>query len=412
MQEESVFVLDGLPLSEVLQPRDVAQLGEIVRRAAAEKKAIYPFGSRVAAATGFPPVHDGLAVELTKLDQVIDYPAPDMTITVQIGIVFAKLQEILAAENQRLPIDVPLADQLTLGDALAANLSGARRYGFGTLRDYVIGISAVNDQGVEVKAGGRVVKNVAGYDLCKLYIGSLWTLGIMTQVTLKVKPRAEKSTLLAVHSRTSQLEALLDLLHASKTRSVAITLLNSHASQEVPGGTQDWLAFIGFEDNAEAVAWQLQQMRIELAQLGLAVAHEWSGAEAAPVWQRLANFPYSGAAPLSFKATTLPRHVAALCSQMVALAPELIVQVHAGNGVIHAHWPGSDLKQAQRLLGTLSETATASHGNVTIQRCRTEWKSSLPVWGVPRGDAWLMREVKTKLDPNGIFNPGRFVNGI
>src|SRR6266404_321506 len=119
MPEQSAFILDGVPLQEVLQPRGITELGEIIRRAAAEKKAIYPLGSRVGAATRLPPTRVGVAVDLTRLDQVIDYPARDMTITVQTGIVFAKLQEVLAAENQRLPIDVPLADQLTLGDALA-----------------------------------------------------------------------------------------------------------------------------------------------------------------------------------------------------------------------------------------------------------------------------------------------------
>src|SRR6202023_2632051 len=96
----------------------------------------------------------------------------DMTITVRAGITLAKLRELLRTENQRLPVDVPQADRATLGGALAVNVSGPRRYGFGTFRDYVIGISVVNDEGHEVKAGGRVVKNVAGYDLWKLFVGS------------------------------------------------------------------------------------------------------------------------------------------------------------------------------------------------------------------------------------------------
>ena len=119
-------------------------------------------------------------MDCRSLNRVIDYPARDMTITVQAGITIAELQTLLAAENQRLPVDVPHADRATLGGALAVNVSGPRRYGFGTLRDYVIGISTVNDEGQEVKAGGRVVKNVAGYDLCKLHIGALGTLGIIT----------------------------------------------------------------------------------------------------------------------------------------------------------------------------------------------------------------------------------------
>src|SRR5262249_13131056 len=146
---------------------------------------------------------------LRGLHQVIDYPARDMTITVQAGITIAKLQEVLHAENQRLPVDVPLADRATLGGVLATNTSGPRRYGFGTLRDYVIGISAVNDLGEEIKVGGRVVKNVAGYDLCKLFIGSLGTLGIISQVTLKLRPLPEEQAFVTLGCRTTNLEHVL-----------------------------------------------------------------------------------------------------------------------------------------------------------------------------------------------------------
>src|SRR5205807_9828714 len=152
-------------------------------------------------------------LDLRALNQVIDYPARDMTITVQAGITVAKLQEILAAENQQLPVDVPLPEQATLGGAIAVNASGPRRYGYGTLRDYVIGISFVNDEGQEVKAGGRVVKNVAGYDLCKLHIGALGTLGIITQVTLKLKPVPEDQGAVAVGCEAAALEKLLDQIH-------------------------------------------------------------------------------------------------------------------------------------------------------------------------------------------------------
>ncbi len=133
---------------------------------------------------------------------MIDYPARDMTVTVQAGITLAALQKLLATEKQRLPVDVPRADRATLGGVLAANVSGPRRFGFGTLRDYVIGITTINDEGQETKAGGRVVKNVAGYDLCKLHIGALGTLGIISQVTLKVRPMPEATTLLRLAAWT------------------------------------------------------------------------------------------------------------------------------------------------------------------------------------------------------------------
>ena len=144
-----------------------------------------------------------------------------MTVTVQAGITVAALQALLAKEGQRLHVDVPAADRATLGGAVAANLSGPRRLGRGTLRDYVIGISFVTDAGDEVKGGGRVVKNVAGYDLIKLHVGALGTLGVVTQVTLKVFPVPEDQTIVTFGIGTAAVGPTLDRLHASASRRIS-----------------------------------------------------------------------------------------------------------------------------------------------------------------------------------------------
>src|SRR5262249_36487295 len=185
MPDHGNCLIDGFGPVPLAIPSSASALGNLVCRAGREGLAVYPVAGRTLLGLGLVPNRPGLAVDLRSLNQVIDYPARDMTVTVQAGITIARLQNMLRGENQRLPVDVPQPDLATLGGALAVNVSGPRRYGFGTLRDYVIGLSAVNDDGQEIKAGGRVVKNVAGYDLCKLFVGSLGTLGIITQVTLK-----------------------------------------------------------------------------------------------------------------------------------------------------------------------------------------------------------------------------------
>jgi len=131
------------------RPASVAEVGELVREAASDGGAIFPVGGRTALDLGLPPTKAGISLETCRLDQVIDYPARDMTITVQAGLTVARLQSILAGERQRLPIDVPQPERATVGGILATNTSGPRRYGSGTLRDYVIGISVVNDEGHE-----------------------------------------------------------------------------------------------------------------------------------------------------------------------------------------------------------------------------------------------------------------------
>jgi glycolate oxidase FAD binding subunit len=366
---------------------------------------------------GLPPTRAGVAVAVRGLAQVIDYPARDMTITVQVGIPVAELQRLLASENQRLPIDVPKADRATLGGVLATNTSGPRRYGFGTLRDYVIGISVVNDQGQEVKAGGRVVKNVAGYDLCKLYVGSLGTLGIITQVTLKLRPRPEEQALLLLSCTAGELEALLDRLHQTRTRPVALDLLNAAAlrwlnrqgAAALPEGP--WVLVVAFEDSHPAVKWQLQQL---VKELRLAYALEARlGSAADAVWQALIEFPASAEAELTFKAAMLPSAVAAFCKQAADLPERLLLQAHAGNGVVIGHaGPVLTREAATAMLTKLRALAAAGQGYVTFLRCPRAWKDAALVWGPPRGDVWLMRKVKEQLDPRRLFNPGRFVDGI
>jgi glycolate dehydrogenase FAD-binding subunit len=408
---QPVFHLDGLPLS-VERPSSTSELAELVRRAQSSKEAIYPLGGRTMTGLGLPPTKPGFGVDLRGLDRVIDYPARDMTITVEAGITIERLQEVLRAENQWLPVDVPLPKQATLGGAMATNASGPRRYGYGTLRDYVIGISVINDEGKEIKAGGRVVKNVAGYDLMKLYIGSLGTLGIVSRVTLKVKPRPDATDLAVIPCPADQLGSLLDILHSTRTRPVCVEVLSPEAAAvagmaDLPAG--EWALIVGFEGSSAAIEWQAAQLRTELpADIGSNV-----GALPESIMDTLCDLLLRPDARLSFKTNMLPSAVAGFCREAARLSPRPILQAHAGNGIVIGH-VSADLtrEQAATMLTTLTPIATAAHGNLIVTRCPPEWKRNLPVWGRSTGDRVLMRSVKQKLDPHGIFNPGRFVDGI
>jgi glycolate oxidase FAD binding subunit len=437
-------LIDDFGPVPVHQPRSVAELGELVRTAAVQSQAIYPLGGQTMLDYGVPPTRPGIGVDLRQLDQVIDYPARDMTITVQAGITLARLQEILRGEGQRLPIDVPRPELATLGGAVACNVSGPRRYGFGTLRDFVIGISVVNDRGEEVKAGGRVVKNVAGYDLCKLYTGSLGTLGIITQLTLKVRPMPEESVLIDLHCPTENLARLLSLLHTSRTRPAGICVVSPPVAsktvynwQEVTSAANDgWLVFVGFEDNRAAVNWQVKQLQQEVGSLGIPLWRKWTenlsllfppdeeedaggiatthptpDHAANKIWAALTDFPLTATSSVTFKANLFPGAVTLFCQRAEPLAPLLLA--HAGNGIVIGHLPPDvSREQAKDTIQRLREQAVAAQGNLVLLRCPTAWKAELGVWGQPRGDWALMRAVKEQLDPQRLFNPGRFVGGV
>jgi len=417
--EPHTCIIDGFGPLPVVRPSSVSELGQVIRRAGADAQAIYPIGGQTMLGVGLPPSRPGLAVDVRGLAEVIDYPARDMTITVQAGITLDQLQQLLARENQRLPVDVPQADCATLGGSLAGNVSGPRRCGFGTLRDYVIGISTVNDEGQETKAGGRVVKNVAGYDLCKLHVGALGTLGVINQVTLKVRPLPEAKALLTLGCEASTLEALLEQLHGSRIRPACVEVLDRPAAtvvRQAAGGSlsdSPWVLCVGFEDSDAAVRWQIHHFLREVPTTSVSALEVRAGAASDSLWNALVQFTAQPAALLSFKANLLPGSVAAFCLRAADLSEGLWLQAHASSGIVRGHlFDPLTLAQAQAMLTTLLDAATAAHGNLVVTQCPPDWKPNLLVWGNPRNDDWLMRNVKDKLDPRRIFNPGRFVAGI
>ncbi len=413
----STCIIDGFGPLPLVQPRCIAGIGDLIRQARGSKQALYPVGGQTKTWLGNPPTKTGQAIDVSSLAEVIDFPARDMTITVQAGITMKALREILAKENLRLPIDVAEADKATLGGVLATNTSGPRRYGYGTPRDYVIGISALNDEGQEFKAGGRVVKNVAGYDLCKLLVGSLGTLGIITQVTLKLRPLAEQQAVIALGCEGNKLEAMLICLHGSRTRPVSLEVMNRpaaaivYARADLATPETPWVVLVGYEGNADTVSWQVAQLVKEIAgpcQLDARVDFT-----ALPLCHALCESSAATGHAVTFKANLLPNAVAAFClaAEQGPLRPALCA--HAGNGIVQGKW-SADLtnEQAASILTAWREQAYSAHGSVIVECCPSDWKAALNVWGPPANDAHLMHAVKAKFDPNGIFNPGRFVDGI
>ena len=418
MTELATCLIDGFGPLPVCRPASADALCALVRQAADDGTALYPLGGCTMLGLGHPPTRPGIGVDLGGLAQVIDYPARDMTITVQAGITVAALQALLGQENQRLPIDVAHADRATLGGIIAANVSGPRRYGFGTLRDYVIGITVVNDEGREVKAGGRVVKNVAGYDLCKLYVGSLGTLGIITQVTLKLRPQPEERALVLLRCEADCVAALLDLLHGSRTRPVCLDLLNGAAVRYINGQGETalpdapWVVVVGYEENRVAVSWQVQQLLQELPADARPGLETRIGLTTEPLWRALAQGPTGTEDSLTFKANLLPRTTADFSTRLDTLGDGPAIHAQAGNGIVWGQVAEIGTpERAAALLKQLQDWA-GPEGNVVVPRCPPAWKAALPIWGKPRADGWLMRTIKQQLDPRGLFNPGRFVEGI
>jgi glycolate oxidase FAD binding subunit len=330
-----------------------------------------------------------------------------MTITVQAGITVGKLRAALAAEGQWLPVDVPRADEATIGGAVAVNASGPRRLGYGTLRDYVIGVQFVADDGSVANAGGRVVKNVAGYDLMKLHTGALGTLGVLTQLTLKVRPKPEASAAVRLGCEGRHLAAVLDSLHASKSRPVAVHVLR--AGTDI--GRTPWYITVVFEEKAATVPWQTSTLLAELAAAPVLHVHELPVADLGPVIQSItdAQAGWSQLIPASrviWKASIRPSRTAEFLTAVAGLSAWQTLSAEGLNGIVHGMvLPAVDEPTTGAMLKQV--TALVGDGSVVLRRCPAAWKRSLSVWGRPPADLAVMRQVKHALDPADVFNPGR-----
>ena len=354
---------------------------------------------------------------MSELNRIVDYPARDMTITVEAGLRIDALQATLAKERQRLPVDIAQAERATLGGALATNTSGPRRFGHGTFRDYVIGLSAVDADGRLFKAGGRVVKNVAGYDLCKLLVGSRGTLAVVTQVTLKLRPLPETSAQLwLTFDWFRTIEDRLAGLLTSQTRPVAIEVLNPAAAALIATSARCDLPAnapvlcIGVEGSKRDVEWQLQMLSQELTTGGLQESRQIRDHDADRIWEALTEFQTCADDPLTFEANLRPSQCMAFAERATELG--VAVQVHAGNGQVIGQLleESATIDQTVSILNELGTVARSAGGNLVVLHCDSTWKSRMPMCGTPEPSWVLMKQLKSKLDPQGLLNPGRFVD--
>ena len=410
----------NFPLGETIEPADQAAVADAVRSAGGRQLAVYPLGGGTRLDYGAKPTLPGIGLSLAKLNRIVDYPAADLTITVDAGMTIGDLGKRLAAERQRLPIDVPQPERATVGGAVAVNAAGPRRYAYGSMRDYLLGFTAIDGNGTPFSGGGRVVKNVAGYNMCRLMAGSLGTLGVLTQVTLMVRPLAETSALLVSNVPDfAMAEKLLAALVRSSARPVALDFVagrltaNGPTFGTVPEGNIGRL-YVGFEGATAEVAWMVEQLRGQWSSLGAAAPTVVPAAEAEPLWRWLVDFP------ADVQISVLPSAVVATVAKIVAMDPACFIQAHAGDGILRVNLPlGEDRREGGAAAAAVSSTApsiselravaAAAGGKLIVLRQADGLAATAAdVWGPPGPEMRIMQTIKERFDPHNILNPGRF----
>lgn len=367
---------------------------------------------------GWELPHGTVPISTVGLAKIVDYPARDMTVTVEAGVTIGTLAKLLEQEGQQLPIDAPHVDVATVGGNLACNVAGSRRYGYGTLRDYLIGVTAVDASGRIFHAGGRVVKNVAGYDLCKMMVGSQGTLAVITQATLKLKPRPESMGFLRANfSSFDDADAALATLATSDARPVSIDVANGGASQRfdtqgIENGRTPVTMMIRVEGSRHDIEWQLRVLRENLAGANCLDDSSVQNEDAETLARALCDFPVDeGESPASFQVNVRASQAMELLNQ--ATRAGIAAIAHAGNGVVVGHLPPGveSVERATEILRSLRETASVGDGSLVVTQCFNRWRTDLPHFEFDAPARKSMWALKQQLDPRNLLSPGRMLTG-
>ncbi len=420
------YAVDGRRPEVVVFPGTAEEVSALLAVCHEAGAAVTPWGGGTGMGLGRTPDRLDVVVCTRRLNQVLDHEPGDMTSTAQAGIALQDYQTLLGKSGQFLALDPPHADRATLGGILASNASGPSRLRYGTMRDQVIGLRVVAADGTVTRAGAKVVKNVTGYDLNKLYVGSLGTLGVIVEASFRLYPLPpHEVTWLGRFPGTASACAVVACILDSSLVPVALELLNvpaaihvtRHAGPLIEPGS--WLA-ITLASLPEAIQTQLGQIRDIAGQAGSVEGRLLEGEAHERFWQGVRDIEPEGAGT-TLKASVLPAVVAPACELAERWCAEmglaLRIVAEAGTGVIRfflgAPSGGEpDGARLAALVETLRTFAGGARGSLVVLHAPPGVKAALDVWG-PVGEALaLMRELKRSFDPRGILNPGRFVGGI
>lgn len=403
--------VDGLQPTLVCWPATAVQLAAALRVCSEAEAAVAPYGGGTATAIGNAARPIDVIFDLTGLNRVIEHDAANLTATIGAGISVNAVQAMLARERQFLAFEPPHPERATVGGTIAANLNGPRRSNYGSVRDLVIGIKLVLASGEEIKAGGKVVKNVAGYDLCKLFVGSLGTLGMITQVTLRTAPIPETAATLIASGNRSAVFDFARTIGRSPLLPAAVVILNPRACQEMNRSGPDWQLAIGSEGFAETVGRHVRDAATMAEQIGLR-ADLLEGHAHSQFWTGFRDFPlspdrivYCVSVPIASMAQT--------AATIESWQSPDFYPTFAGDAVAGIMWIAARPSQAAASqFHRLVALAAEKRGHAVMLAAPAEFKHAVDVWGLPPAALVLMRKIKQQFDPHGMLNSGRHIAGI
>jgi len=428
------YEVDGLTPQAVVRPGDRLQVSEVLRWASAERLSVLPRGGGTRTGLGNVPQSADLVLDLGGLNQLVDYQPADMTATVEAGVTLASLQQQLAPGGEFVPLESALPSRSTVGGALSVGAGGPLAHAYGLPREWLIGIGVISPQGVATKAGGKVVKNVTGYDLDKLYTGSLGTLGVIVEASFKLLPiDPEAGALMASFpSLSASITAGRKLLH-SPAAPLGYHCVTSGVSPRLPdflqtasqdlglGETGSILSLAFFSGRAKATSRRLEEAAALLLAEGANTVQQIEGSVSSGMLGWISDAPseMSPDSALVMKLSVQTKSatsVSAECGEITLFGERPEQMTDPGFGSIRLFWPKTTGDTGeQQFLETIQQIRQIAHqhgGSAVVEQCPLPIKRGIDVWGDPLDSLAVMRRIKDKFDPGGILNPGRFLGGI
>jgi glycolate oxidase FAD binding subunit len=385
----------------VIAPGTAQEVAQVLGYCNSAGLTIIPRGGGTQLGLGNRPRQADFILSLERLNRVIEHAWGDMTVTVEAGCTIGKLQGVLQEHGQQLAADPMQPERATVGGVLATAESGTLRIRYGAIRDLVLGVEMALPDGSVIKAGGKVVKNVAGYDLTKLAIGSLGTLGVITRAVFRLHP---------IPVATASYSAVVPT--ASEAAKLVLAILDSH------------LVYTGLQIHARRADQVFVHVRLEgipeslqdqYAKLGrIAGAHEFAEC-AGDVWTERQKLFVNAGRSVICKCCVLPSQIGSLCDALfrqagpAEVAATLVAQ---GTGLAEVRLDAAGHQPLMTVLHALRSEVDRLEGTMTVSQRPVAMKDELDVWGTVKDALPLMHRIKQKFDPGQTLNPGRFVGGI
>lgn len=431
--------IDGLIPQAIVRPTERLHISELLLWASSEHLSVIPKGGGTRLNLGNVPRKVDVVLDLGALDQLIDYQPADMTATVEAGMTLTAFQERLAPGGEFAPLESAQPNRSTIGGILSVGAGGPLSHTYGLPREWLIGLSILGTNGISTKSGGKVVKNVTGYDLNKLYAGSMGTLGVLVEATFKLLPVDPQSGMLLASFSTlpDSIAASRKLIHStaapagchSVTAGISRRLQDSTlaASQDLGLGDEDTALFLAFfSGRSQATRRRLEEAAAVLIAEGATAVQRIEGPAATGTLRWITDVPtqINNDSALVIKVSVQSKSAArasAECGDVVLFGEKPEQMADPGFGTIRLFWPkygdiqSTHSMEPQPILDAIQQVrqiVQRCEGSAVVEQCPITVKSQIDVWGDYPDSLAIMQNIKNRFDPNSILNPGRFLGGI